>query len=103
MQTKHNIAARAGRWSTQHRKKAVLGWLAFVLIALFIGNAVGSKQMDQSKQGVGESGRATEIVSDAFPEDEEMAEEHVLLQSASMSAGRTEYRSAVADVVERLE
>ena len=27
------LAARAGRWSAQHRKKAIWGWLAFVLIA----------------------------------------------------------------------
>ena len=26
-----NLAARMGRWSAQHRKKAVLGWLAFVV------------------------------------------------------------------------
>ena len=24
------IAARAGRWSAQHRKTAIFGWLAFV-------------------------------------------------------------------------
>ncbi len=28
---KQNFAARAGRWSAQHRKKAVFGWLAFVV------------------------------------------------------------------------
>ena len=36
MQTKRNIAARAGRWSAQHRKKAIFGWLAFVVIAVGI-------------------------------------------------------------------
>jgi hypothetical protein len=29
MQPSRNFAARAGRWSAQHRKKAVFGWLAF--------------------------------------------------------------------------
>ena len=29
-----NLAARAGRWSAQHRKKAIFGWLAFVIIAV---------------------------------------------------------------------
>ncbi len=28
-----NFAARAGRWSAQHRKKAIFGWLAFVIVA----------------------------------------------------------------------
>ena len=33
MQPSRNIAARAGRWSAQHRKKAIIGWLAFVILA----------------------------------------------------------------------
>jgi RND superfamily putative drug exporter len=98
----HNLAARAGRWSVQHRKKAVFGWLAFVLIALFAGSAVGSKEMDQSKQGVGESGRAAEMVAAGFPEDEEKAEEHVLFQSSAMPATHSGYRTAVSAVAERL-
>ena len=40
-----NIAARAGRWSAQHRKKAILGWLAFVIVAVFIGGSVGTKTL----------------------------------------------------------
>ena len=36
-----NIAARAGRWSAQNRKKAIFGWLAFVVIALVIGQSMG--------------------------------------------------------------
>ena len=31
---KTNFAARIGRWSAQHRKTAILGWLAFVLVSL---------------------------------------------------------------------
>ena len=37
----HNLAARMARWSGQHRKKAFFGWLAFVILAFAIGNAVG--------------------------------------------------------------
>ena len=29
----NTFAARAGRWSAQHRKKAIWGWIAFVVIA----------------------------------------------------------------------
>ena len=28
-----NIASRAGRWSAQHRRSAILGWFAFVILA----------------------------------------------------------------------
>ena len=43
MQSK-TFAARAGRWSAQHRKAAIWGWLAFVLVAFVIGGAVGVKK-----------------------------------------------------------
>ncbi|HWI32334.1 MAG TPA: hypothetical protein VNT50_12690 [Microbacterium sp.] len=39
----NSFAARAGRWSAKNRKKAIWGWLAFVLIAVVIGNVVGMK------------------------------------------------------------
>ncbi|HEX8646625.1 MAG TPA: MMPL family transporter [Thermoleophilaceae bacterium] len=103
MQGKGNIAARAGRWSTRNRRKAVLGWLAFVLVAFMVGGFAGKKEMDQDKQGVGESGRAAEIQADGFPQDDEKAEEHVLLQSSELTAGGTEFRAAVADAARRLE
>jgi RND superfamily putative drug exporter len=36
------LAARAGRWSAANRKKAIFGWLAFVLVALFAGMSSGT-------------------------------------------------------------
>ena len=38
---KQNLAARAGHWSARHRKIAIGGWLAFVVIAFVLGGAVG--------------------------------------------------------------
>ena len=51
--TRHsnNIAARAGRWSAEHRKVAILGWIAFVVAAVLLGQAVGFKQ--SGDDGVG--------------------------------------------------
>ena len=38
------VAARAGRWSARHRKTAIFGWLAFVVISLVIGGtSAGTK------------------------------------------------------------
>ena len=45
-----NIAARAGRWSAQHRKTAIFGWLAFVLIALVAGSAAGHASRTRQQQ-----------------------------------------------------
>ena len=49
-----NIAARAGRWSATHRKRAIWGWLAFVFLAVFIGASVGTQTLDTAASGVGE-------------------------------------------------
>ena len=96
-----NLAARAGRWSAQHRKKAIFGWLAFVIVAVFIGGSVGTKTLGDSDFGIGESGRADKAVSDHFPDK---GAESVLVQSHD--GARTDdasFRAAVDDVVGRLE
>jgi len=96
-----NLAARAGRWSAHHRKKAIFGWLAFVIVAVFVGGSVGTKTLDDSDFGIGESGRADKVVSDHFKQD---ADESVLVQS--QGGARTsgpEFHRVVSDVVDRLE
>ena len=45
MKQTRSIAARAGRWSATHRKTAIWGWLAFVVVAFAIGGAVGTKTL----------------------------------------------------------
>ena len=58
MTEKRNLAARAGRWSTQHRKKAIIGWLVFVVLAVFAGGSFGTNTLKDDQSGVGESGRS---------------------------------------------
>ena len=101
MDSPRNLAARAGRWSAEHRKKAIFGWLAFVIVAVFIGGSVGTKTLGDSDFGIGESGRADDAVSKHFPEK---GSESVLVQSRD--GARTNdprLRSVVDDVVGRLE
>ena len=64
----YNIAARMGRWSAQHRKIAIFGWLAFVIAAFVIGNAIGTKELQAAELGVGESGRMMKLLDKEFPE-----------------------------------
>jgi RND superfamily putative drug exporter len=93
-----NLAARAGRWSAQHRKTAILGWLLFVALATVLGGKVGQKQIDQSASGNGESRRGDMIVKAAgFPDK---AGEQVLIQGKS--ASDPQVTAAVRDVVSRL-
>jgi RND superfamily putative drug exporter len=97
---KQNIAARAGRWSAQHRKKAVFGWLAFVIAAMFIGGNIGTKTIPSDEEGLtGDSARAQEIVKAGFPQS---AGEQVLIQSKAASPQDPAYRAVVKDVEQRL-
>src|SRR3954451_18806713 len=100
VQRSNNLAARAGRWSARHRKTAIIGWLTFVVLAFMIGGALGTKEPDAKHSGVVESGRASEIVAKAFPD--EKSGEQVLIQSRSSDAGAPQFRAAVSDVQTRL-
>jgi RND superfamily putative drug exporter len=63
-----NLAARAGRWSSQHRRTAILGWILFVVLATVLGGRVGQNDIDESASGNGESKRGDMIVEGAdFP------------------------------------
>jgi RND superfamily putative drug exporter len=94
-----SLAARVGRWSARHRKKAIWGWLAFALIALMFGGAIGTKTQTDAQSGVGESGRAARTVDSAFPKHQV---EQILVQSNSATASDRSFRAVVGDVESRL-
>ena len=100
-QTRENLAARAGRWSANNRKKAIFGWLAFVLIALLLGGMLGTQQLEDDN-GSGSSGRAEKALDEHFPET---ADETILVQArdGSLSASDPAFRDAVRDVERRLD
>ena len=80
-----NFAARAARWSAAHRKTAVLGWVAFVIGAFALGNAVGLVTMKHEDQGSGESRAAERVLAKEFPT--ERAAENVLIQNPLRAVG----------------
>jgi RND superfamily putative drug exporter len=96
MNETRNLAARAGRWSAQHRGKAIFGWLAFVILAVVIGGSVGTTTISEADDGIGEAGRADRVVAAHFAEQEG---ESVLIQSRDgMRTGDPAFRSVVEDV-----
>src|SRR5688500_19383294 len=91
-----SLAARAGRWSAQHRKTAVFGWLAFVAIVFVIGGMVGTKTLAPEEQGNGSSRTADQARADAFPKE---ASESVLVQAkGDANASYPAFRASVDDV-----
>src|SRR5829696_3171567 len=100
MQAKGNIAARAGRWSAQHKKTAIFGWLAVVVIALVLGTAAGMQKVDESS-GPGEAGEGSAAIERAFPSDE--TEEQVLVQKKDSNVTDAQFKSAIDETVHKLE
>ncbi len=101
MQSK-NLASRAARWSAGHRKTAIFGWLAFVIISVFIAGAVGQQTIADEDYGNGESKAADKAIAGADFRD--AAEEQVLVQGkGSVKIGDPAFTAAVNDTVSRLE
>ena len=94
-----NLAARMGRWSARHRKIAIFGWFAFVIVAFALGIVAGTKQIDENTAGVGESGRADRILDAGF---EQPAAESVLIESETLTTTDPAFTAAIEDVVARV-
>ncbi len=100
MHSKKNIAARASRWSATHRKLAIFGWLAFVVVALVVGGAVGTRQLTDAEAVSGEAGRAEVAIEKAKLAP---SSEVVLVQSDRLSASDPPFRAAVGEATRKLE
>jgi uncharacterized membrane protein YdfJ with MMPL/SSD domain len=91
------FAARMGRWSAQHRKKAIGGWIAFVVIAFVIGGALGVKHPASDETHVGDSGKAAALTDAHFPKEHP---ENVLIQARAGGGARDAgVRKAVDDTI----
>ncbi|HEY6144813.1 MAG TPA: MMPL family transporter [Solirubrobacterales bacterium] len=100
MNAKHNIAARAARWSAAHRKIAIFGWIAFVIASVVVGGAVGTKQLTNAEAGAGESGRAEMALDGATPTP---TDEMVMVQGDDgLEAGDPAFDAAVDEATRKL-
>jgi uncharacterized membrane protein YdfJ with MMPL/SSD domain len=95
----HNLAARMARWSSKHRKKAFWGWLAFVIVAFGIGNAVGPNLISDIDNFNGESHDAEVALDRAGLRPQS---EVVFVQSDSLTVEDPQFQAAVKDVTTSL-
>ena len=101
MKETRNLAARAGRWSARNRKKAIWGWIAFVVIALAIGSAAGTQQLETADEYSGDSHKAEVIREEGGFNDR--ATEQILIQSrGKLTVQDDEFVDAIADVKDGL-
>jgi uncharacterized membrane protein YdfJ with MMPL/SSD domain len=95
-----NLAAAVGGWSARHRRKAIVGWLLFVVSAYAIGSVVGQRQLTDVQMANGDARRANAIYERAFPYH---SAEQVLVQGkGSVRLGDPALTRAVHDLVRRL-
>jgi uncharacterized membrane protein YdfJ with MMPL/SSD domain len=99
MTRSRNLAARAAHWSAENRKKAIFGWLAFVVVAFALGNALGQNQIHGADQFSGESGRAEHTLENAGLRPNS---EHVFIQSKSLTVRDRRFQAAIVDATARL-
>jgi RND superfamily putative drug exporter len=93
-----SIAARAGAWSARHRKRAIIGWFVFVLIAVAIGSAVGTKTAQN--EGNGQSQRVDTYLRAHLPQSDT---ETILIQGrGGQTASSPAFRAAIRDVATRV-
>jgi RND superfamily putative drug exporter len=96
--TRFNLAARAGAWSAAHRKRAIFGWFALVLVAVALGAALGTKT--NNNDGSGQSGRVDTFLRAHFTK---YKHETILIQARH--GGLTNdpgYLLAAADITSRV-
>ena len=95
-----NLAATVGGWSVRHRLLAIIGWVAFVAVAVSIGSLAGQRQMTADQYAAGDSAKAIQILDAAglsTPAGE------LFLLSGGSAATSAPTRAAVTDLTRRLE
>src|SRR5690242_6129952 len=98
------FAARMGRWSATHRRKAVFGWIAFVVLAVVVGGMGGMRMLSTADSLSGESATAQKILDRAGIEHP--AGETIIVSSKTATADDPAFRSAIsasAAAVERID
>ena len=95
----NNLAARMGRWSAGHRKTAIFGWLAFVVLAVFIGMQVGTKQIDNADTNTGQARKADHILAAAGFDHAKRFDEYILVSSKTHTVSDPAFKAAIHDAI----
>jgi RND superfamily putative drug exporter len=100
--TNNNFVARIARWSAEHRKTAIWGWLAFV-VALFMlvmnAQVIETQRLTNAESVSGEAGQAEELLTEAGLRP---TSEVAFVQSKNLNVEDPEFLAVVKDVTETL-
>ena len=92
-----SLAHRTARWCALHPWRAILGWVAFVALAVGLAAMVPTQETTDADGRLGDSGRAAAMVDAADFDDADT--EQVLITSASGDLDQAEAQQAAAAVV----
>ena len=100
MGSARRLTGVAGRWSATHPWIAIMAWLGCVAVLLIVGHLVGTVQLSNADQSVGQDGQAEQMISRDFSQH---ATEQVLFDSRSLQVGAPAYQAAIRDVMTRIQ
>ena len=94
MSAPHNITGKLGRWSAEHRKLAICGWLAlvFVLLGVLSSGTIAVERLTSAEEVAGEAGDAEQALHDSGLQPNE---ELVLIESKTLSADDPAFQSVI--------
>ena len=95
--------ARLARWATQHKRTVVLGWIAVLVVATGVSNAVGTHFTNNFSLGGTESQRASDLLQRDFPAqagDEDAIVLHARQGKVTDAAVRQHVEPVLAKVAE---
>lgn len=91
------VPMKAARWSAEHPWRAILGWIAFVAVAVGCAVAIPTNEATDADYRVGESGRADAMVAQAHLEQPDT--ENILITADAGAIDTSEAEEAAAAVV----
>jgi RND superfamily putative drug exporter len=94
------VSMRAARWSATHPWRAIVGWLALVVVAVGIAGAVSTNEADNDDYRLGESGVADRWVHEAGLDSPDS--EQVLVTAARGELDQGQVDQAAARLVDDL-
>ena len=99
--TNTNFIARLARWSSEHRKIAILGWLAFVvgMFGLLSNGVIETERLTTAESVAGEAGDAEELLTDAGLRP---TSEVAFIQSKDLNVEDPEFQAVINDVAAKL-
>ena len=80
------VPMKAARWSAEHPWRAILGWIAFVAVAVGLAVAIPTHEATDADYRIGESGRADAMVAQAHLEQPDT--ENILITAGAGHARR---------------